>query len=88
MAPRRCRQVANVGDSRAIVLRRAAAGGGLTAVALTEDQKADSPAEQARIEAAGGTVVPGAPDGTEPARVECGGTGLGSAATLQSTALP
>ena len=42
------------GDSRCVVGRRE--GGGLVAVALTEDHEPDTPAEMARILAAGGRV--------------------------------
>ena len=69
---------ANVGDSRAVIGRRRKGGGaqgkaGKSAVAydvqgLTEDQKPDTPEEQARILAAGGYVSPESPQ-FGPARV-------------------
>ena len=66
--------VANAGDCRAVLgTRRGAEGARLAAVALSTDHKADLPAEQARIEAAGGYVKPavGEPDAADytPARV-------------------
>jgi hypothetical protein len=56
--------IANLGDSRAVLCTRAAAGGG--AIALTDDHNCDVPEEKARIVKAGG-VVTSAPFG--PSRV-------------------
>lgn len=65
--------VANAGDSRAVLARRKASNKKgeqwtLTNFDLSEDQKPDTPAEKARIVAAGGVVTPGLPDGS-PSRV-------------------
>jgi len=49
--------VSHVGDSRAILLRRAPSDGGLTPEALTVDHKPELPAERQRITSLGGTVV-------------------------------
>uniref|UniRef100_A0A6U8RHK7 PPM-type phosphatase domain-containing protein n=1 Tax=Emiliania huxleyi TaxID=2903 RepID=A0A6U8RHK7_EMIHU len=59
--------VANVGDSRAVMAVQK--GGKLKAVALSEDQKPDTPAEQKRIEKAGGFVSPPEEEWGGPARV-------------------
>jgi len=58
------------GDSRAIKASRV--GGKLVATDLSNDHKPDLPGEQARIEAAGGTVSPGGPGG-RPSRVWANG---------------
>eukprot|EP00756_Hemistasia_phaeocysticola_P002937 Hpha_TRINITY_DN11969_c0_g1::TRINITY_DN11969_c0_g1_i1::g.20460::m.20460/K14803/PTC2_3; protein phosphatase PTC2/3 len=54
-------RAANVGDSRVVVVRRE--GGTVRAEALTEDQKPEDPAEEARIEEAGGWVSMGRVNG-------------------------
>lgn len=50
--------VANVGDSRAIVIKQKGQGSIFNTRALSRDQKADDPIEKARILAAGGRVEP------------------------------
>lgn len=72
-------QVANCGDSRAIIARRQ--GGKLVAHDLTIDQKPDTPAEKVRIEKMGGRVSPAAADGT-PSRVWHNFRGLAMARSI------
>jgi serine/threonine protein phosphatase PrpC len=48
--------LANVGDSRAIVVKKKGLSANYISKALTRDQKADDPIEKARILAAGGRV--------------------------------
>jgi len=69
---------ANAGDSRAVIGQSSKRGAsGVRAVALTEDQKPDSPDEMARLRAAGATVTAASKFG--PGRVwssPTGGCGL------------
>mmetsp|Transcript_58075 Transcript_58075/g.106825 ORF Transcript_58075/g.106825 Transcript_58075/m.106825 type:complete len:361 (-) Transcript_58075:133-1215(-) len=71
-APGTCRLLlANLGDSRALVIRTTGSEGGeFTLLGQTTDHTPDVPAEEKRIKAAGGTVRPSGQDKLKVMRVD------------------